>query len=86
MGVTLVAREINSLQLLLPNDEKVCYEILHIFPFTSERKRMGIIVKVCVYGNRVVWYICQCFILIFNLYISTIELGNRSNYLLYEGS
>ena len=48
MGVTLVARELSSLHLQLPNDERVCYEILHLFPFTSERKRMGIIVKVCL--------------------------------------
>ena len=46
VDVTLAARELNSLRLKLPNDQSADYEILHIFPFTSERKRMGIIVKV----------------------------------------
>ena len=42
----LTSRDTNSLQLELPDHSVASYDICHLFPFTSERKRMGIIVKV----------------------------------------
>lgn len=46
VGLTLLKRDLNSMQLRAPNGSVINYHILHIFPFTSETKRMGIIVKV----------------------------------------
>ena len=46
MGVTLVERDLTTMRIELPNDHTLSYEILQLFPFTSERKRMGIIVRV----------------------------------------
>ncbi|XP_053402729.1 probable phospholipid-transporting ATPase IIB [Mercenaria mercenaria] len=45
VGLTLVKRDLNSMQLRAPNGAILAYTILHIFPFTSESKRMGIILK-----------------------------------------
>lgn len=45
VGLTLVKRDLNSMQLRAPNGTILAYTILHIFPFTSETKRMGIILK-----------------------------------------
>ncbi|XP_060556239.1 probable phospholipid-transporting ATPase IIB isoform X2 [Ruditapes philippinarum] len=45
VGLTLVKRDLNSMQLRAPNGTILAYTILHIFPFTSESKRMGIILK-----------------------------------------
>lgn len=45
VGLTLLKRDLNSMQLRAPNGSVITYHILHIFPFTSETKRMGIIVK-----------------------------------------
>ncbi|KAJ8302841.1 hypothetical protein KUTeg_019237 [Tegillarca granosa] len=45
VGLTLIKRDLNSMQLKTPNGTIVGYQILQIFPFTSETKRMGIIVK-----------------------------------------
>lgn len=45
VGLTLLKRDLNSMQLRAPNGSVINYHILHIFPFTSETKRMGIIVK-----------------------------------------
>uniref|UniRef100_H2Y5D8 Phospholipid-transporting ATPase n=1 Tax=Ciona savignyi TaxID=51511 RepID=H2Y5D8_CIOSA len=45
VGLTLYKRDLNSMQLMLPNQEVANYSMLQIFPFTSESKRMGIIVK-----------------------------------------
>ncbi|KAI9183176.1 putative aminophospholipid-translocase [Blastocladiella emersonii ATCC 22665] len=45
MGISLVARDVHSIRLRLPGDVDVHYEILHVFPFTSESKRMGIVVR-----------------------------------------
>ena len=47
VGVTLVERDLTTMRIELPNDHTLSYEILQLFPFTSERKRMGIIVRVC---------------------------------------
>ena len=46
MGVALVARGLTSMDIQLPNGAISTYRILQVFPFTSESKRMGIIVKV----------------------------------------
>ncbi|KAL4235196.1 ATP synthase subunit 9 [Mactra antiquata] len=45
VGLTLVKRDLNSMQLQAPNGSILSYTILQIFPFTSETKRMGIILK-----------------------------------------
>ncbi|KAL4209666.1 putative aminophospholipid-translocase [Rhizopus microsporus] len=46
MGLTLINRDVNSIQLRVNATEETLYfDVLHIFPFTSETKRMGIIVK-----------------------------------------
>lgn len=44
--MVLTSRDTNSIQLELPDHSIASYDICHLFPFTSERKRMGIIVKV----------------------------------------
>lgn len=46
VGLTLVNRDLNSLQLKTPSGQILSFHILQIFPFTSESKRMGIIVRV----------------------------------------
>ena len=46
VGLTLVKRDLNSMTLRTPQGQLINYNILQIFPFTSESKRMGIIVKV----------------------------------------
>nr|CAH8864748.1 unnamed protein product [Trichobilharzia regenti] len=45
VGVTLVFRDLHRMRLRLPNGSIVEYEILNLFPFSSESKRMGIIVR-----------------------------------------
>ncbi|CAG8596496.1 1644_t:CDS:2, partial [Scutellospora calospora] len=45
VGLTLVFRDINEMHLRTADGETLEYLILQIFPFTSESKRMGIIVK-----------------------------------------
>lgn len=46
MGMTLVGRDVNKIQIRVSaNDSTLEFDILHIFPFTSETKRMGIIVR-----------------------------------------
>ncbi|XP_030377308.1 probable phospholipid-transporting ATPase IIB isoform X3 [Scaptodrosophila lebanonensis] len=50
VGLTLIARDINTMTLQVKtaceeNDILLHYQILQMFPFTSESKRMGIIVK-----------------------------------------
>lgn len=46
VGMTLSNRDLSSMQLKGPNGRLMNYAILNTFPFTSETKRMGIIVKV----------------------------------------
>ena len=53
VGLTLIKRDLYSMQLRAPNGSTHNYSILQIFPFTSESKRMGIIVKVSAF------YICR---------------------------
>ncbi|KAI8888423.1 phospholipid-translocating P-type ATPase [Backusella circina FSU 941] len=46
MGMTLVERDINDITLRVDaTGMLLTYEVLHIFPFTSETKRMGIIIR-----------------------------------------
>ncbi|EDV26080.1 uncharacterized protein TRIADDRAFT_55823 [Trichoplax adhaerens] len=45
VGITLVKRDLSTICLRLPNGQILRYSILQLFPFTSERKRMGIILK-----------------------------------------
>uniref|UniRef100_A0A4W5M4I1 Phospholipid-transporting ATPase n=1 Tax=Hucho hucho TaxID=62062 RepID=A0A4W5M4I1_9TELE len=45
VGLTLVNRDLTSLQLKTPAGQILTYYILQIFPFTSESKRMGIIIR-----------------------------------------
>ena len=57
VGLTLVKRDLNYMKLRTPSGDLIGYSILQIFPFTSETKRMGIIVKACsidfIYKGRV---------------------------------
>lgn len=45
VGLTLVSRDRNSMTVRSRNGETVFFDILALFPFTSESKRMGIIIK-----------------------------------------
>ncbi|XP_055940655.1 probable phospholipid-transporting ATPase IIA isoform X2 [Argiope bruennichi] len=45
VGLTLIHRDIASMKLKTAHNQILNYSILQIFPFTSETKRMGIIVK-----------------------------------------
>uniref|UniRef100_A0A665UT83 Phospholipid-transporting ATPase n=1 Tax=Echeneis naucrates TaxID=173247 RepID=A0A665UT83_ECHNA len=51
VGLTLVNRDLTSLQLKTPSGQILSFHILQIFPFTSESKRMGIIVREESTGN-----------------------------------
>ena len=48
VGLTLVSRDLGSVQLRTPSGQIQTYCILQMFPFTSESKRMGVIVRVGV--------------------------------------
>jgi len=45
MGLSLAARTLNEITLTAPQGTTLAYDILQVFPFTSETKRMGIIVR-----------------------------------------
>uniref|UniRef100_A0A8C0R1A7 Phospholipid-transporting ATPase n=1 Tax=Canis lupus dingo TaxID=286419 RepID=A0A8C0R1A7_CANLU len=45
VGLTLVSRDLTSMQLRTPSGQILTYSILQMFPFTSESKRMGVIVR-----------------------------------------
>lgn len=46
MGLTLVARDVSKIELRVTATlEQLAFDILDIFPFTSETKRMGIILR-----------------------------------------
>lgn len=45
VGLTLIKRDLNTILLRAPESNLLEYEILQVFPFTSETKRMGIIVR-----------------------------------------
>lgn len=46
VGLALNHRDLSSMKLIAPDGRLLNYSILQVFPFTSETKRMGIIVKV----------------------------------------
>jgi phospholipid-translocating ATPase len=45
IGLTLVFRDRTRIELQTPTGARISFEVLDIFPFTSESKRMGIVVK-----------------------------------------
>ena len=45
VGLTLVFRDRKRIELQTPNGSRLKFDILDIFPFTSESKRMGIVVR-----------------------------------------
>uniref|UniRef100_A0A914WNS1 P-type ATPase N-terminal domain-containing protein n=1 Tax=Plectus sambesii TaxID=2011161 RepID=A0A914WNS1_9BILA len=46
VGLALVHRDLSGMRLQTPTGESKSYQILQLFPFTSETKRMGIILQV----------------------------------------
>jgi phospholipid-translocating ATPase len=47
-GLTLIKRDLNTIVLRGPDNSLLEYDLLQVFPFTSESKRMGIILRVSV--------------------------------------
>lgn len=45
VGVALIDRDISHMKLRNPHGQNIKFDILQVFPFSSETKRMGIIVK-----------------------------------------
>jgi len=45
VGLTLVFRDVSTIRIQASNNSIYEYEILEMFPFTSETKRMGVIVR-----------------------------------------
>jgi phospholipid-translocating ATPase len=45
VGLTLVFRDRTRIELQTPTGARIAFDVLEIFPFTSESKRMGIIVR-----------------------------------------
>ena len=45
VGLTLTFRDRTRIELQTPTGSKLVYEVLELFPFTSETKRMGIVVR-----------------------------------------
>lgn len=45
VGLTLIFRDRTRIELQTPEGNHVEYEVLELFPFTSESKRMGIVVR-----------------------------------------
>ncbi|CAH1163844.1 unnamed protein product [Phaedon cochleariae] len=56
VGLALSRRDLSSMQLRSPDGRLMNYAILQIFPFTSETKRMGIIVKDLLTGE-IIFYL-----------------------------
>lgn len=57
VGLTLIHRDLQSIRLQLNSNHQLFhYEILQLFPFTSETKRMGIILR-DLETNQVVFYL-----------------------------
>jgi phospholipid-translocating ATPase len=52
----LIKRDLNTILLRSPDENFYEYEILQIFPFTSETKRMGIIIK-NKQTNEIIFYL-----------------------------
>lgn len=51
VGLAVIKRDLTSLNLQTSNGDILNYTILQMFPFTSETKRMGIIVKDVATGD-----------------------------------
>lgn len=51
VGLAVIKRDLTSLQLRTSTGDLLNYTILQMFPFTSETKRMGIIVKDIATGD-----------------------------------
>lgn len=51
VGLAVIKRDLSSISLRSPNGQIIKYSVLQLFPFTSESKRMGIIVKDCNTGE-----------------------------------
>ncbi len=56
VGLTLIKRDLNTILLRSPDENFYEYEILQIFPFTSETKRMGIIIR-NKQTNEIIFYL-----------------------------
>ncbi|XP_057660555.1 probable phospholipid-transporting ATPase IIB isoform X1 [Diorhabda carinulata] len=56
VGLTLSHRDLTSMQLRRPDGRLMNYSILQVFPFKSETKRMGIIVK-DLYTGEIIFYV-----------------------------
>jgi phospholipid-translocating ATPase len=56
VGLTLIRRDLNSMVLRGPENNLLEYDILQVFPFTSETKRMGIIIK-DKQTNEIIFYL-----------------------------
>ena len=50
VGVTLIHRDLSLMKIRVPSGQVHEFVILQTFPFTSETKRMGIIVKVQLFA------------------------------------
>jgi len=48
MGLALIERSNTSIKLKTDSGKVLCFTIMQIFPFTSEAKRMGIILRVSI--------------------------------------
>lgn len=55
-------RDLNSLQLKTPSGQILSFYILQTFPFTSESKRMGIIVRVSMYSSKLCFSVYSVFL------------------------
>lgn len=51
IGLTLVFRDRARIELQTPIGSRIAFDVLDIFPFTSESKRMGIVVRDCQSGE-----------------------------------
>jgi phospholipid-translocating ATPase len=51
VGLTLIFRDRTRMELQAPSGSRLVYDILDIFPFTSESKRMGIVVRDTATGD-----------------------------------
>lgn len=56
VGLTLIKRDLNTILLRGPENNLLEYDILQVFPFTSETKRMGIIIRE-KHTNDIVFYL-----------------------------
>ena len=51
MGLTLTFRDRTRIELRTPSGSTIAYDVLELFPFTSESKRMGIVVRDTASGD-----------------------------------